>query len=121
MNLRDEDQRGAVQLFPLTGVASIRQIADTLLVPHDEFSEMWNDLPLDDESIAARMGATRQQVINLRKSARERLERRLKELFMRNESAPVIAPGFCVIFFGEERMSIVSAGRIPGIPRTEKK
>lgn len=32
---------------------------------------------MDDRSIAARLGLSRQQVINLRKSARERLSRRL--------------------------------------------
>lgn len=78
MNLRDEENRGVVQLLPLTGVASIRDIADSLLLPHEEFAEIWNNLPLDDESIAARIGATRQQVINLRKSARERLERKMR-------------------------------------------
>jgi hypothetical protein len=34
-------------------------------------------LPLDDAAIATRLGSTRQQVINLRKAARERLARRL--------------------------------------------
>jgi hypothetical protein len=36
-------------------------------------------LPLDDLTIAARLGLTRQQVINLRKSARLRLARRLRD------------------------------------------
>jgi hypothetical protein len=38
-------------------------------------------LPLDDATIAGLLGLTRQQVINLRKSARERLARRLKGFF----------------------------------------
>jgi hypothetical protein len=38
---------------------------------------LWKELPLDDLTIAGRLGATRQQVINLRKSARARLVRRL--------------------------------------------
>ena len=36
-------------------------------------------MPLDDLTIAARLGVTRQQVINLRKSARARLTRRMAE------------------------------------------
>jgi hypothetical protein len=38
---------------------------------------VWNELPLEDAVIAERLGATRQQVINLRKCARARLSRRL--------------------------------------------
>jgi hypothetical protein len=44
----------------------------------EELTEIWNALPLDDVAIAAHLGVTRQQVINLRKSARERLVRRMK-------------------------------------------
>lgn len=38
----------------------------------------WNELPLAATMIAELLGETRQQVINLRKSARERLARRMK-------------------------------------------
>jgi hypothetical protein len=44
----------------------------------EEFAEIWNHLPLDDNRIAEILNLTRQQVINLRKSARERLARRMK-------------------------------------------
>jgi hypothetical protein len=44
----------------------------------EEFANLWNELPLEDASIASLLGVTRQQVINLRKSARERLTRRMK-------------------------------------------
>jgi len=43
----------------------------------EALAELWNSLPLDDHAIAARLGITRQQVINLRRAARERLARRL--------------------------------------------
>jgi hypothetical protein len=46
-------------------------------LPLDEFAAMWNRLPLDDLTIAERLGVNRQRVINLRKSARERLTRRM--------------------------------------------
>lgn len=79
LNLRDGRGRGCLHLFPLLGIATIRQIAATLDIPAEEFAVMWNDLPLEDASIAARLSVTRQQVVNLRKSARERLARRMKE------------------------------------------
>jgi len=81
LNLRDEQGRGVVALFPLTGTATMREIAEVLGMPAERFAELWNDLPLDDASIAELLGVTRQQVINLRKSGRERLSRRLKGIF----------------------------------------
>ena len=47
------------------------------LLRAEELAGMWNSLPLDDRGIAERLGITRQQVINLRKSARARLARRM--------------------------------------------
>jgi hypothetical protein len=38
-------------------------------------------LPLDDLELAAHLAVTRQQIINLRKAARARLARRLKDFF----------------------------------------
>jgi hypothetical protein len=67
-----------VWLFPMTGVASIRQIAAALERDALEFARLWHELPLDDTAIAAQLQMTRQQVVNLRKSARERLGRRMK-------------------------------------------
>src|SRR5215475_12136947 len=81
LNLREADGRGCLALFPATGVATLRQIADALELPPERFAELWAQLPLDDATIAGLLGLTRQQVINLRKSARERLARRLKGFF----------------------------------------
>jgi DNA-directed RNA polymerase specialized sigma24 family protein len=77
LNLRDINE-GVVMLLPVTGVATIRQIAETLEIPAEEFSRLWNRLPLDDAAIALRLGVSRQGVINLRKSARARLFRRMR-------------------------------------------
>ena len=79
LNLRDIND-GVAMLFPLTGVATIRQIAEALAIPAEEFSMLWNKLPLEDAAIALRLGTTRQGVINLRKSARARLSRRMRPL-----------------------------------------
>jgi DNA-directed RNA polymerase specialized sigma24 family protein len=79
LNLRDSQGRDLIALLPYTGVAGVRQIAEALGIPAAEFAALWNELPLEDASIAARLGVTRQQVINLRKSARARLARRMRE------------------------------------------
>jgi len=81
LNLREADGTGCLALLPATGVASVRQIADSLDISHERFAEMWRSLPLDDTGIGSLLELTRQQVINLRKSARERLTRRLKGFF----------------------------------------
>jgi DNA-directed RNA polymerase specialized sigma24 family protein len=79
LNLRDDKGGDVIALFPMLGVATLRQLADALELPAEELAALWQDLPLDDATIAGRLGLTRQQVINLRKSARERLSRRMWE------------------------------------------
>jgi DNA-directed RNA polymerase specialized sigma24 family protein len=78
LNLRDAEGRGCIALFPAAGIATLRQLAQMVGMSAEEFSELWNELPLEDAKIAERLRLTRQQVINARKSARERLKRRLK-------------------------------------------
>jgi DNA-directed RNA polymerase specialized sigma24 family protein len=78
LNLKDAEGRGCIALFPATGIATLRQLADALEMSADRFAELWNELPLEDARIADLLGLTRQQVINARKSGRERLTRRLK-------------------------------------------
>lgn len=78
LNLKDADGRGCIALFPATGVATLGQLASALEMSADGFAELWKELPLEDARIAELRGLTRQQVINARKSGRERLARRLK-------------------------------------------
>jgi len=78
LNLKDADGRGCIALFPATGIATLRQLANALEMTADKFAPLWNELPLEDARIAELLGLTRQQVINARKSGRERLTRRLK-------------------------------------------
>jgi len=78
LNLKDDKGRGCLALFPAAGIANIRQLAETVGMEAEEFGELWQELPLEDARIAERFQLTRQQVINSRKSARERLMRRLK-------------------------------------------
>ncbi len=78
LNLKDATGFAAITLFPAIGIASVRQLAAALEISPEELAQMWNDLPIEDTRIAELTGLTRQQVINARKSGRERLARRLK-------------------------------------------
>lgn len=77
LNLRESDGRNAVGLLLLARIATAEEIAEAIGITTVRLTEIWNDLPLDDLSIGAMLGGTRQQVINLRKAARERLGRRM--------------------------------------------
>lgn len=78
LNLRDPAGGAVLQLLPGTGVVSMADIAGALHMSEPELGAVWDALPLDDLSIATRLGLTRQQVINLRKSGRARLARRVR-------------------------------------------
>ena len=58
------------------GVAAFREVAGALEMTPEELAQLWNRLPLEDREIATRLGVDRQQVINFRSTARERLARR---------------------------------------------
>lgn len=77
LNMRDPGGGGVLELLPTTGVVTMAEIAAALEVSQEVLGELWARLPLDDLTIATRLGITRQQVINLRKSGRARLARRL--------------------------------------------
>ena len=78
LSARDAGGESVLRLLPVTGVATIRQIAEALGLDAHALAELWNALPLDDNRVAAMLQLTRQQVINLRRSARDRLTRRLR-------------------------------------------
>jgi RNA polymerase sigma factor (sigma-70 family) len=80
LNLRNPQRINVITLLPATHIATFEQIAETLEIPLEQFEKLWANLPLDDLAIAELLGATRQQVINLRKNARDRLQRRMKAL-----------------------------------------
>lgn len=77
LNLRDAQGGSAIFFIPLLEIASQQQIAECLALSAEDFAAVWHELPLDDARIANRLDITRQQVINLRKTARERLQRRM--------------------------------------------
>jgi hypothetical protein len=78
LNLRGADGEELMSLLPLVGIASIADIAEVLEISPQALAEIWNELPWSDHRIAELLGMTRQQVINLRKSGRERLLRRMR-------------------------------------------
>lgn len=78
LNLRDVDGSNALALLMILEIATFDQIAAALEIAPGRLAELWSGLPLDDNTIAALLGVSRQQVINLRRAARERLTRRMK-------------------------------------------
>jgi len=77
MNLRDANGANGVALLLMSGIARFDEIAEAMGMSPDRLSEIWHELPFDDNTIACMLDVTRQQVINLRKAARERLARRM--------------------------------------------
>jgi F420-0:gamma-glutamyl ligase-like protein len=77
LNLRDSDGLNALSLFAFVGVATVDELAAALELEAARLAELWSQLPLSDLVIAEMLGVNRQQVINLRRSARERLNRRM--------------------------------------------
>jgi RNA polymerase sigma factor (sigma-70 family) len=78
LNLTDPSGFGVIALLPVAGIASPGEIAAAVDMAPERLAEIWNTLPFDDVTIASHLGVTRQQVVNLRKAARERLARRTR-------------------------------------------
>jgi RNA polymerase sigma factor (sigma-70 family) len=75
--LHVENGDSVARLLPALGIVTMEELAAALEMSLAELLALWNELPLEDQLIATMLGITRQQVINLRKSARDRLARRL--------------------------------------------
>lgn len=80
LNLRDPRGNGLIALLPITRTASMSEIAAAIGMEPAELARVWNGLPMDDLKIAEVLECSRQQVINLRRSARERLTRKMASL-----------------------------------------
>jgi hypothetical protein len=59
--------------FELFGLASIQTLAPRFAMAPDHLAVLWQRLPLDDLALAVELQCTRQQVINLRRVARDLL------------------------------------------------
>jgi hypothetical protein len=74
LNLREDDGANALASFVAAKVTTLQELSAVVEL---DVAALWNSLPLPDREIAESLGLTRQQVINLRMSARRRLRRRL--------------------------------------------
>jgi DNA-directed RNA polymerase specialized sigma24 family protein len=77
LQLRLDDGESVARMLPALGIADVRSLAATLGMELEQLLAIWHELPLGDQRIASMLGLTRQQVINLRKSARDRLARHM--------------------------------------------
>jgi len=77
LHMRDERGDPGLLQFLAAGIGA-DALARAVNWTREDLKARWTDLPFDDNAIAALLGATRQQVINLRKCARERLRRRMQ-------------------------------------------
>jgi hypothetical protein len=78
LSLREDDGTAVLPLLLLTGTAEMSDVAVALEWPVQRLEPLWARLPIEDLEIARELSLTRQQVINLRKSARLRLARRMQ-------------------------------------------
>ena len=77
LGLADETGSAVTSLLILLRIVTFDKLATAVEMASSELAAIWDQLPLPDLAIAKRLALSRQQVINLRKSARERLARRL--------------------------------------------
>ena len=78
LNLRDAAGGTALPLVIILGIAGFDDVAAAAGLTPERLTEIWSELPLDDNAIAALLGVTRQQVINFRSGGRRRLMRRME-------------------------------------------
>jgi len=88
LGLRDESGSPITSLLVVLRIATFDELAAAVELGPDDLAAIWDRLPLPDMAIAERLALTRQQVINLRKSARDRLGRRLQ--FLRGGGNPLL-------------------------------
>lgn len=80
LNLRDPRGGDLLSLMPTAGIAGVDEIAGVIELPRRELEALWERLPLDDREIGERFDLSQRQIVNLRKSGRERLARRMRRL-----------------------------------------
>jgi hypothetical protein len=76
LNLRDVDGSNALALLVILDIASLDDIATAIGITPEALASLWSSLPADDLRIAEMFSLRRQQVINLRQAARQRLGRK---------------------------------------------
>lgn len=77
LHARDANGESVLRLLTASGLVPPDDAAAALGVTRRELASLLDELPLNDSSIVKRLAVTTQQVINLRKAARDRLARRM--------------------------------------------
>jgi DNA-directed RNA polymerase specialized sigma24 family protein len=77
LHARDANGESVLRLLTSAGLISPADVGAALGVSERELAGLLDALPLTDNDILKRLGVTSQQVINLRKAARDRLARRM--------------------------------------------
>jgi hypothetical protein len=77
LNFKDGKGEDLTAVFPMLQAATIREIGEAVDMSPETIAAIWNELPWDDRRIAEHLGLKRQQVINLRQSAKQALRRKL--------------------------------------------
>lgn len=77
LNLRYGGDLDVLTVLMMSGIATAAELASALEMTQEALLAIWKELPLEDARIAEMLHLTRQQVVNLRKAARDRLSRRL--------------------------------------------
>src|SRR5213075_1008356 len=76
LNARDAAGDSVMRLLIESGVVTARELALAVEVRESDLEPLIGRLPMMDSAIAESLQVTRQQVINLRSAARDRLARR---------------------------------------------
>lgn len=79
LHLSDAQGRDLTTLLVRIRVSTVQEVMATLEMDAATFGVIWKELPMQDSDIAEYLGLTRQQVINLRNSARRILRRGLRQ------------------------------------------
>jgi hypothetical protein len=77
LKLTDAEGTELLTLLVQARIATSAALEEALQLSREEITELWNRLPMDDATIADQFGLSRQQVVNLRLSARRRLARKM--------------------------------------------
>jgi RNA polymerase sigma factor (sigma-70 family) len=87
LKVEDKDSNSTLKWLPVFRIANIREIALAIGFDVEDLAQIWNNLPMCDQEIAVILKSTQRQVINWRKSANERLQRRIKKLLEDKEAS----------------------------------
>jgi DNA-directed RNA polymerase specialized sigma24 family protein len=79
LNMQEKGFSG-IHLLLFLQITTIAELSERLRMTMEEFAEVYNNLPLPDNEIAEMLKITEKQASNFRKVARERLQRKLKNI-----------------------------------------